>query len=389
MTDSDQEKQREPTTPKKQGNRKGRGRRSRRAAGAPKAQQGANSAKGDDAQKDSRPKKRQRRGSKKSKEGAARQASADASSGVLKKIDPQQLKTWTARARARADLYEILSLFFQEVPSADLLAIFKHSDFMEIVRLLLSEATLERWQAFSKTRTSLESLQTRLRMEYNNLFLVPTSQRFEPRESTFFFAPGNPDAPKKRVEAVQKYLRRIGMTPMAKFKEKPDHLSQMLHFMNVLCEREKDHLEKKNAAQLESICQLQLDFTRKHLSVWAEAFRTRMYHATRFRLLRDIADLLAEFLVSDAEWTPQLAELYQLRQKPGRGDKPRSRSGAAPSQEKPRKAEGTGDQKPRKRRRRRPSGGRRRGGGKAAGEAARGGDSTRPKQQSSSPGQAQ
>jgi len=264
-------------------------------------------------------------------------------------------QAYATRAKARADLYEIFSLLFQEAPSPELLAVFKHSDFLQILKLLLSPPTLARWERFAAGKTPLNHLQARLRLEYNNLFLVPTSQRVVPRESAFFHEPGQPQAAQKRIEDLQKYYRRIGMNPLAKFKDEPDHLSQMMHFMSVLCEREKDYLEKNNRPQLEGTCQIETDFVAKHLTPWISLMRERLHRATRFPFFRDVADLMDEFVQFEAGWTANLRDKYIVKRPKEPLPKSSPAKKASPAEAAaPKKQEAS--KRPRKRRR----GGRRR-----------------------------
>jgi TorA maturation chaperone TorD len=267
------------------------------------------------------------------------------------------------RAKARSDIYEIYSLLFQEVPSQDLLAVFRHSDFLSIIELLLTPEILARWQKFASSKTPLDHVQHRLRLEYNSLFLLPTSQRITLRESAFFLQKGKSQAGQKRVESLLKYYRRIGLNPMAKYKDQPDHLSQVMHFMSVLCEREKDHLQKRNDAQLESICQIQELFLTRHLAEWIPLFKERMHRATRFIFYREIADTLEALLNSENAWVPGLLERYGLTRVKKAQDRPQGRKHprkSGPSQEKPAEKKagapkaGEEDQRrPRRRRRRR------------------------------------
>ena len=280
------------------------------------------------------------------------------------------------RAKARADLYEIFSLLFQEVPSTDLLAVFRHSDFLSILELFLAPEIYAKWKKFASSKVSLDHLQNRLRLEYNNLFLLPTSQRITLRESAFFHQKGNPGAPQKRIDSLLRFYRRIGMTPMAKFKEQPDHFSQIMHFMSVLCEREKDYGSKKNIAQLETTCQIQSDFLSKHLGAWIPLFWERMYQSTRFMFYRDLADTLKDLLRSETEWIPGLPARYGFKQRSYTpSDQEKSKTDRKPTGQKPRskrrpkkkkemgesekkftppKPEGEGQRPKRRRRRRRP-----------------------------------
>ena len=288
----------------------------------------------------------------------------------------EQRELLVRRAKARADLYEIFSLLFQEVPSADFLAVFRHSDFLSILELLLTPEILAKWKKFASSKVPLDQLQNRLRLEYNNLFLLPTSQQITLRESIFFFQKGKPDAPQKRIDSLLRFYRRIGLTPMAKFKDQPDHFSQIMHFMSVLCEREKDYGAKRNTAQLETICQIQAEFLTKHLEVWVPLFWERMYQSTRFIFYRDIADTLKDLLQSEMEWIPGLPEKYSIKkisrspsdQEKSRSDRksegqrprprkyPKKKKGGGESERKPSppKTEGEGQHPKRRRRRRRP-----------------------------------
>lgn len=237
-------------------------------------------------------------------------------------IPPKEVEEYVKRAKARCELYEIFSLLYQEVPSPELLAIFRHSGFMDIIRALLPPEHHEKWQKFAGRKMPLDHLHARLRLEYNNLFLLPTSQRIVPRISTFYFEPRKPELAKRRLDDIQKFYRRIGMTPMAKFKDQPDHLSQIMHFMSVLCEREKDYLEKKNLGQLESACQLQVDFMNRHLADWIPLFEERMRLSTRFLFFRDMAELMKQFIELEIQWMQGMQARYGLKSKPPAQEKP-------------------------------------------------------------------
>ena len=264
-------------------------------------------------------------------------------------LNPKDLEQLSKRTKARADLYEMFSLLFLEVPSPQLLAIFKHSDFLEIIKRLMCSETQAVWQRFAGSKMPLEHFHARLRLEYNSLFLLPTSQRVVPRESSFFHDPRRPDIPRKRLENLLKYYRRIGLTPMAKYKEQPDHLSQVMHFMSILCEREREYLGKGNLGQLEATCQLEADFMSKHLTPWISKFRERMHLATRFPFLRNVADCMGEFIQNEADWTIGWKERYGGNKKP---------ETPAPADKTPRSADKTpeakvseGPKRPRRRRR--------------------------------------
>lgn len=249
-------------------------------------------------------------------------------SSLQSSLTNQEREQMVRRAKARSDLYEIYSLLFQEVPSQDLLAVFRHSDFLSIIELLLTPEILTRWKKFASSKTPLDHVQHRLRLEYNSLFLLPTSQRIALRESAFFLQKGKSQAGHKRVDSLLKYYRRIGLNPMAKYKDQPDHLSQVMHFMSVLCEREKDHLQKKNDAQLESICQIQELFLARHLAEWIPLFKERMHRATRFIFYREIADTLEALLNSENAWVPGLLERYGLTRSKKSQDRPREQKHA-------------------------------------------------------------
>lgn len=228
------------------------------------------------------------------------------------RLSEEETQNLARKAKARSELYEIFSLTFQESPTPEMLAIYRHSAFLSIVEMLLPEDTLAVWKKFAESKTPLEHLQARLRMEHDNLFLVPTSQHVASRESDFYFKPGDPQAGKRRLDDLQKFFRRIGMTPMAKFKDEPDHISQIMHFMSVVCDRERDHLEKKNAGQLSSVCRIEADFTQRHLAEWIPQFRERIHQATRYTFFRNVADLMLEFITLEKEWVPSLAKTYNL-----------------------------------------------------------------------------
>lgn len=308
---------------------------------------------------------RRSRNRRKPASGSPRQPAPKRKAPTESAPPPQEQVEQAARAKARSDLYEILSLLFQEAPSPELLAVFKHSDFLQIVKLLLSPESLACWTRFASGKMPLNHLQARFRLEYNNLFLVPTSQRVVARESAFFHEPGQPQAAQKRVEDVQKYYRRIGMNPLAKFKEEPDHLSQMMHFMSVLCDRERDYLGKKNRPQLESNCQIQADFVAKHLAPWIPRIRERMHRATRFPFFRNVADLMEEFVLREAEWTADLHQKYGIekpQEGPAKSEPPKKASPRKPQAKKPspRGGEARGGEEGARRPRRRRRGGRRR-----------------------------
>jgi len=182
-----------------------------------------------------------------------------------------------------------------------------------MVELLLPPELLAKWRKFSSSKTPLDQVQNRIRLEYSSLFLLPTSQRITLRESSFFHLPLKSEKAQRRIESLLKYYRRIGLTPMAKFKDQPDHLSQVMHFMSVLCDREKDYLEKKNHPQLETTCQIQTDFVPRHLEKWIPEFRERMHRSSRFMFFRDMADTLSDFLNAEVQWVPGLLKRYGFR----------------------------------------------------------------------------
>lgn len=300
--------------------------------------------------------RRSRRGNRPSGQGADKSSGNPQKSGAIQiELSREDREKLAKRARNRGELYEILSLLFQEAPSQDLLALYRHSAFVAIVNQFFPDEIKAFWERFANSKTPLEHLQARLRFEYHNLFLLPTSQRVATHESAYFFDSTQPDNGRKRVEEIQRFYKRIGMTPMAKFKDNPDHLSQIFHFMSVLCDREAEQIEKSNGDQLLALCRVEEEFVQRHLVAWIPQFCERLLRSTRYLFFRNIAELLQLFISQEKEWTNNLNEQYGLKRKQGKKKAKPQASTSQKSSETPgnQQDQSEGQTQERKRRRRR------------------------------------
>lgn len=144
-----------------------------------------------------------------------------------------------------------------------------------------------------------------IRREYDNLFVVPLGQYTTPYEAVY--RDEREVAGKKvrgllmgpsTVDVIQRY-KRTGAQLDSSIKELPDHIGVELAFMEFLCEREAEALEKEGSSERDLLQKEQATFLSDHLMTWLPRLVQAIHQKGRMGLYKKLATLTEETVRED------------------------------------------------------------------------------------------
>jgi TorA maturation chaperone TorD len=196
-------------------------------------------------------------------------------------------------ARARGNIYSLLSRVFMSEVDKQFLDILKKRESIEAFRdhgFTFLEDLLNR---------SEEEFIDELAVEFASLFLISPGRLLSPYESVQESKEGQLGG-----EAASKTLffyKRAGLTIPEGISLFPDHFAIELEFMGHLCEREASALENNDESAALSERHFQKEFIKSHLGNWYRPFLNRVEAAAKHPFYREFSAFANGFLDSESE----------------------------------------------------------------------------------------
>lgn len=197
-------------------------------------------------------------------------------------------------ARARRNIYSLISRFFMREVDKQFLDILKKRESIDAFRdngFTFLEDLLSRREG---------DLMDELAVEFASLFLISPGRLLSPYESVQTGKEGQLGG-----EAASKTLffyKKAGFTISKGISLLPDHFAIELDFMAHLCEREAAALEGNDEHTARPEKELQRDFLKSHIGGWYRPFLGNVEAAAEHTFYREVSSFAREFLDSETEY---------------------------------------------------------------------------------------
>ena len=136
-----------------------------------------------------------------------------------------------------------------------------------------------------------------LREEYTRLFLGPQDLIAPPWESVYLSA--ERAIFQKSTLAVHMWYEQFGYVPKSYPHEPDDHISLMMHFLALLCQRALDALEADNMVRYRDALAAQMMFEQNHLLNWLGAYATEMEKSETHCFYPQLVDTMQKLVQYD------------------------------------------------------------------------------------------
>lgn len=176
--------------------------------------------------------------------------------------------------RGRQYIFSLFHLLLGAEPTADIIAAASGQNSLNAVALFAIDGS-------PAPRTLMEALGGlahadlgALSDEYTRLFLGPKDLIAPPWESVYR---GTERALfQESTLAVRKWYEQYGFEPAQLLRYPDDHISLMMHFLALLCERAVSALEEEKEETYRDAMAAQLLFEQNHLMNWLDAYASDM-----------------------------------------------------------------------------------------------------------------
>lgn len=201
----------------------------------------------------------------------------------------QTLKQKIESAKARGNIYKLLSTAFVKELTPETLKIFRSDEMAEILKDFGDGLGNEFYQRDERELLNI------LAEEYAALFILPGGAN--PTESV---ARAGLYMQTYASQAL-KFYKKCGFVLPDDFKGFPDHIGIELEFMSRLSENEAAAYESKTEDEAKKWIELQKRFLEEHLSKWAVDFAKNVAAYARQTFYKEMANLLYEFVSLETE----------------------------------------------------------------------------------------
>lgn len=217
-------------------------------------------------------------------------------------ISVQKAKTL---ARARRDLYELLSSAYIQIPGEKILELK-----WEPAAELLTYPRKGSEEAFTQIQSGLnlvksygsredrnaEEILTNLSKDWTRLFRgVVRDGILPPYESLY-----RPERfQKKPAQEINHLFSEMGIQVPEEWHQPSDYIGVELDFMRLLCEREEQEGEEMETDALCQVLKLEYSFVEEHLALWVPHFCKKMLREAQENYYRGIARLTAGLIGYD------------------------------------------------------------------------------------------
>ncbi|NJD75709.1 MAG: hypothetical protein FIB08_01250 [Candidatus Methanoperedens sp.] len=181
----------------------------------------------------------------------------------------------------RGDIFRFLAALFLRPPD-ETLSDFNESHLQELRAVFKNNPGMKYLEEFLAEKSDFKQE----REDYENLFLIPASRYVHPYESVYLEKNGLLWG--ETTLQVKNLYERVGF--LHEEYEVPDHIGVELLFMSSLCD-EEDKLSETDPVGARKAHELQLEFLKKHLSIWVDKLADNIIKKSATPLYRGVAEM--------------------------------------------------------------------------------------------------
>lgn len=218
---------------------------------------------------------------------------------------------YLAANRNRRAIYAFLSRMYEKEISVDLLKELSsgNSPIFQIGRSEeLDEGFRKGFDLLSRYLNiggrDLNEVWLELAAEYAGLFLGLKKKPSHPSESVYTSGRIFQEARDKVLKAYWS----AGVDKVKEFKEPEDHIAMELEFMEYLCRRTVEALERNERDEVKKYLQIQREFIDDHLAKWVPQFTQDILESAEVDFYKGVAYVTRAFIESEMRAVPDLIE---------------------------------------------------------------------------------
>lgn len=199
-------------------------------------------------------------------------------------------------AAARANVYGLLTVVFQEEPSSSFLTRLKDPEILGVFEAL-GLSLGDDFQDLPNDR-----LREELAIEFTRLFLGPGGH-ISPHESIHLDRGSAKDADLwgQATVTVKRFMEGAGLAVEDDFPGMPDHISAELEFMRKLCEFEAAAWTREEEDTALNCQQVQQRFVEEHLIQWVPSFCDKVMDMAGMPFFKEMAKATKGFVDYEQE----------------------------------------------------------------------------------------
>ncbi len=200
------------------------------------------------------------------------------------------------RAYERALLYSFIARMFLGIPS-ELAKDLSSGEFFRSLRPIMVNSEMEQGLAeieeFSNKLRDPDKIRGQLECEFNQLFVNPFGEALYPYKGKYV-----DEDPSDLFLDLRKYFRDTGLKLSEDFSDRDDHISLLMGFMSVLCQKQAEMEANMDFGGANAVKNVQKEFFRKHL-LWVEDYCRRIEESEEADFFKGFAKMVAGFLESE------------------------------------------------------------------------------------------
>jgi len=200
------------------------------------------------------------------------------------------------RANERALLYSFIARMFLGIPP-ELAEDLSSGEFVRNLQPLMVNSEMEQGLAeikeFSDKLRDPDKIKSQLEYEFNQLFVNPFGEAMYPYKGKYV-----DEDPSDLFLDLRRYFRDAGLKLSEDFSDRDDHVSLLMEFMGVLCQRQAEMEANGDFDGANAVKNVQKEFFRKHL-LWVEDYCRRIEQSKDADFFKGFAKIVAGFLESE------------------------------------------------------------------------------------------
>jgi len=213
--------------------------------------------------------------------------------------------------RNRRNIYAFLSRMYEKEISVDFLKELSTRD-SPIFRIGRSEGLDEGFRKgfglmsgyLNLSGRDLNRVWLELAADYASLFLGVKKKPPHPSESVYTSG-GHYKFQESRDQVLKAYLE-AGVDRVKEFTEPEDHIALELQFMEYLCRKTIEALERNERGEAKKYLKIQRDFVNDHLAKWIPQFTQDILESADVDFYKGVAYVTRAFIEAEREAIPDL-----------------------------------------------------------------------------------
>lgn len=200
------------------------------------------------------------------------------------------------RANERALLYSFIARMFLGIPPELAEDLSSGEFFRNLLPLMVNSEMkqgLTEIEEFSSKLRDPDKIRNQLEYEFNQLFVNPFGEALYPYKGKYV-----DEDPSDLFLDLRKYFGEAGLKLSEDFSDRDDHISLLMEFMSVLCQRQAEMEANGDFDGANAVRNVQREFFRKHL-LWVEDYCKKIEQSKDADFFKGFAKMVAGFLESE------------------------------------------------------------------------------------------